>query len=164
MTFEPLFSAPTAIQIHVAAALLAVVLTLVQLSRNVGGRSHRRRGYAWVCAMAVTSLSSFWIAEIRLIGPFSPIHLLSIYVLYTLYSGVIAARQRKIKAHRAWLNSCAFWGLGVAGLFTLIPDRRLSEILFPNSPYLGFAFAAFVLAAVTLLIRARQAGSSYAAS
>ncbi|SFO76568.1 hypothetical protein SAMN03159463_02866 [Mesorhizobium sp. NFR06] len=34
--------------------------------------------------MLVIAVSSFWIQQIRLIGPFSPIHVLSILVLVTV--------------------------------------------------------------------------------
>ena len=36
------------------------------------------------CLMAAVAVSSFWIHQIRLIGPWSPIHLLSIFTLVML--------------------------------------------------------------------------------
>jgi uncharacterized membrane protein len=40
--------------------------------------------------MVVVAASSFWIHEIRLLGPWSPIHLLSIMVLVLLPVAVVA--------------------------------------------------------------------------
>ena len=40
--------------------------------------------------MAVVAVSSFWIHQIRLVGPWSPIHLLSIFTLVMLPLGGMA--------------------------------------------------------------------------
>ncbi len=40
------------------------------------------------CLMAAVAVSSFWIHQIRLLGPWSPIHLLSIFTLVMLPLGV----------------------------------------------------------------------------
>ena len=52
---------------------------------------------------SAAAISSFWIRESRLIGPFFPIHLLSVFVIYTrvtarlsAYRGTIAAHQRSM--------------------------------------------------------------------
>ena len=164
MTLDPFVTAPIAIQLHAASALLALVLAPIQLLRRPGGKVHKRLGYVWVCAMAITSVSSFWIHELRLVGPFSPIHALSVYVLVTLVAAVVAARRGNIVAHRRFLQSCAFWGLGVAGLFTLMPGRRMSMLLFPDAAWAVFGTAAALLLAVSYAVRARHAGMLYARS
>ena len=144
--FDPIAAAPFAVQIHLCLALIAAVLTPVQLLRHVGGVGHRRVGYVWVLAMAGTALSSFWIQEIRVLGPFSPIHGLSLYVLCTLFLAIRAVRGGRIDQHRRWLKSCAFWGLGVAGLFTLLPQRRMGQIAIPEEiPWVGFGLAATLI-------------------
>lgn len=161
--FEPLFTAPVAVQIHVGCALLALLLTPVQFLRRVGDRRHKRIGYAWVVAMGLTALSSFGISEIRLLGPFGPIHLLSAWVLFALVAAIMAARAGNIAAHSAWLRNSAFWGLGVAGLFTLLPARRMGQTLFADVGWLGFAAACGLFAAGSFGImvrRARQAASA----
>lgn len=162
--FDPVTTAPLSVQVHVVSALAALVLTPVQFWRPGGRALHKQIGYMWVAAMALTSLSSFWIAEIRLLGPFSPIHLLSCFVLCTLVISVAAARRGNIYAHRRWLESCAFWGLGVAGLFTLLPGRRMSETVFAGAEWLGFAAASVLLCAVWLVLRQRVPRHVYAAS
>ncbi len=56
-----LASLPLSMAIHLSAALLSVGLGLWQLLARRGGLRHRRVGYAWVVAMAVTAVSSFWL-------------------------------------------------------------------------------------------------------
>src|SRR6516165_6451273 len=79
MDLSPLTHAPLPIQVHAYAALSAFVLGAVQLARAKGTTQHRALGYAWAAIMLTVAVSSFWVQEIRLWGPWSPIHLLSIF-------------------------------------------------------------------------------------
>lgn len=138
MTFDPFFQAPAAIQLHTLCALAALVLTPVILLARKGDTRHKALGRVWVAAMALTALSSFAITEIRLIGPYSPIHLLSILTLVSLVNAVRFARRRRIEAHRKAILGAAA-GLVGAGLFTLLPGRMMSQIIFPDLAVPGFA-------------------------
>ena len=66
---------------HAFAALGAFVLGAVQLARVKGTTQHRALGYTWAALMLIVAVSSFWVHEIRSWGPWSPIHLLSIFTL-----------------------------------------------------------------------------------
>ena len=84
MSLGPLLSAPRPIPWHAFAAFAALAVGGAQLALPKGTMRHRALGYAWVALMLVIAISSFWIQQIRLVGPFSPIHLLSILVLVTV--------------------------------------------------------------------------------
>ena len=84
MSFVPLLDAPRAIPVHAFAAMAAFALGVVQFAAPKGTLPHRTVGWIWVGLMAIVAASSFWIHEIRLLGPCSPIHLLSIIVLIML--------------------------------------------------------------------------------
>ena len=129
MTLAPLLSAPLAVQLHAAAALALVPLTAVQFWRPKRGRWHRGIGWAWVGLMTVTAASSFWIHGIRLVGPFSPIHALSVFTLVNLWLGIRARRQNRIAAHRGFMIGIAA-GWAWAGLFTLLPGRLMAQAVF----------------------------------
>lgn len=60
-----LAAAPTAIQIHVAAALTALAIGTVLLIGIKGTRVHRTLGWVWVLAMGTTAISSFFIHQIN---------------------------------------------------------------------------------------------------
>lgn len=130
MTLEPLIYAPPVIQLHTAAALLAVVLTGLILTRARGTRMHRRLGWLWVAAMAVVAASGFGILSGGLIGPFGPIHLLSAFVLVGLVLAVRAARRGDVASHRGWMLGMVWGGLVIAGGFTLLPGRIMHAVLF----------------------------------
>src|SRR5205823_5181919 len=93
MSLEPLFQAPLVIQIHAICAFLALLLGAVQLFRKKGDPVHRALGKTWVGLMAFVALSSFFIWTLRVVWLFSPIHLLSIFVLVMLWRGVTRARN-----------------------------------------------------------------------
>jgi uncharacterized membrane protein len=84
MTLQPLLAAPIAIILHAFAAMSLIPLTALIFTIKRGSLWHKRLGWAWVLIMATVALSSFWVQEIRLFGPFSPIHALSLFTLGSL--------------------------------------------------------------------------------
>ncbi|MFB9149301.1 DUF2306 domain-containing protein [Roseovarius ramblicola] len=156
-SFDPLFNAPPAIQVHVAAAMLAVVLTPVALWRRRRDRLHRVAGYAWVLGMAVAALSSFAITEFGVVGPFSPIHALSVATLAGLVVGVRAAIRGDVRGHRASMTQLSL-ALAVAGMFTLAPGRIAHRMVMDGTGWAGFAVVAFLAAAGLVLIRRWRRG------
>ncbi len=136
-----LLDAPPLVQLHVLAAVLALLLGPVALgSRRPGGRTHVAAGRAWVAAMAALALSSFGITGFRVLGPFGPIHLLSLWVLWGLWRGVAHARAGRIEAHRGQMRGLYLQGLVLAGLLTLLPGRSMSATLFGEHDALGWLF------------------------
>lgn len=130
MTLEPLLHAPYAVQLHVATVIPAAILGAFLLARPKGTRPHRLLGKIWLALMVVTASSTFFIHEIKLIGDFSPIHLLSIYVLFGSWQAIAAARRHDIPAHRGHVAGMYLGGIVVAGLFTLLPGRLMHVSLF----------------------------------
>ena len=88
------------IPIHAFAAMAAFVLGLVQFAAPKGTLPHRTLGWIWVTLMATVAVSSFWIHQIRLVGPWSPIHLLSIFTLVMLPLAVWRAHRHQVADHR----------------------------------------------------------------
>lgn len=72
---------------------------------------------------------SFWINTIRLVGPFSPIHLLSAFVLWSLFQAVTSARDHRIADHKRAMQGLAFGALLIAGAFTFLPGRLMNAVL-----------------------------------
>src|SRR5262245_29721150 len=130
MNLAPLIDAPFAIQLHAYAALTAFVLGAVQLARVKGTAQHRALGYVWVALMVVVAVSSFWIHDLRVWGPWSPIHLLSIFSLAMLPLGVTYARRHNIIGHRSTMLGIFAGALVIAGIFTLAPGRIMYRVVF----------------------------------
>src|SRR3954465_1437478 len=100
MSLAPLLDAAPATVLHGFVAMAAFVLGAVQLAAPKGTLPHRTLGWIWVAMMGSVAVSSFWIHGIRLLGPWSPIHLLSVLALVMLPLAVWNARQHRVKAHR----------------------------------------------------------------
>jgi uncharacterized membrane protein len=118
------------IPLHAFAAMAAFALGIVQFAAPKGTLPHRTVGWIWVGLMAVVAASSFWIHEIRLLGPWSPIHLLSIMVLGLLPVAVVAARRHNVSRHRKTMIGIFTGGLVIAGLFTFLPGRIMHAVVF----------------------------------
>jgi uncharacterized membrane protein len=117
------------IQIHTTLALCAVLLTIAIFSLSKGSTYHRIMGWAWVLMMGGVAISSFGIYTLEWIGPFSPIHLLSVYVLYGLVRSVKYARRGQVAEHQGWMKGMVFGALIVAGAFTLLPGRTMHQVI-----------------------------------
>jgi uncharacterized membrane protein len=130
MDLTPLLNAPSGIPLHAFAAMTAFVLGVVQLAAPKGTLPHRMLGWIWVGLMATVAISSFWIHRARLIGPWSPIHLLSIFTLVVLPLGVWRAHQHRVIDHRRIMIFIFAGALVIAGLFTLVPGRIMHKVIF----------------------------------
>jgi uncharacterized membrane protein len=130
MSLVPLLDAAPAIPVHAFAAMTAFMLGVVQLAAPKGTLPHRTLGWIWVCLMLAVAISSFWIHEIRLVGPWSPIHLLSIFVLITVPLAVWKAHRHQVTDHRRIMISIFSGALVIAGLFTLLPGRIMHAVVF----------------------------------
>ena len=130
MNFSHLLIQSSPIPTHAIAAMLAVILGAWQLFSKKGNATHRYVGYIWVLLMLYVSISSFWIHTIKVFGLFSPIHLLSIFTIWTLYKSVQAARQKNITKHKKMMKLLYVLGLLITGLFTFLPNRTMHEVFF----------------------------------
>ena len=130
MTLAPLLDAPAVIQFHAAFAFAAIGLGATQLLAPKGTLKHRTVGWAWATLMILVAGTSLFIHTIRTWGPWSPIHLLSLFTLAVVPLAVFLARQHNVRAHRRamiWIFTLA---LVVTGLFTLAPGRIMNKVIF----------------------------------
>jgi uncharacterized membrane protein len=130
MSLAPLLDAAPAIPLHAFAAMAAFALGIVQFAAPKGTLPHRTVGWIWVLLMVAVALSSFWIDTIRLVGPFSPIHLLSIFTLIMLPIAVWRAHQHRVTDHRRIMIMTFTGALVIAGAFTLVPGRIMHAVVF----------------------------------
>jgi uncharacterized membrane protein len=112
--------------------MLAFGLGGLQLVSTKGTRTHRLLGYIWIVAMIIICVTSFRIKEVMptgMFGGYSPIHLLSIFVLVQLARGIYFAKIKDIKRHRQCMLYTYIGGLVIAGIFTFMPGRLLFKVV-----------------------------------
>jgi uncharacterized membrane protein len=130
MSLAPLLEAAPAIPLHAFAAMAAFVLGIVQFAAPKGTLPHRTIGWVWVGLMMSVAASSLWIHQLRLVGPWSPIHLLSLFTLVTVPLGVWRAHRHNVADHRRIMTMIFSGALVIAGLFTLLPGRIMHAVVF----------------------------------
>lgn len=151
--FEPIIAAGPAVTIHVIGATTAIIVGPIAFLRKRRDLIHKTLGYIWVTAMLATALSSFLIMDIRLFGPFSPIHLLSLFTLYGLWNAVGSARKRDIVNHRKAMFGLYTGALGIAGSFAFLPGRLMNHVIFEQAPTAGFLAVVMLAILGTLHLR-----------
>ena len=122
MSLTPLLEAPGTIPLHAFATMAAFALGIVQFAAPKGTLPHRTIGWIWVLLMFAVAIS--------LVGPFSPIHLLSIFAPVMLVLAVLHARRHNVSGHRKAMTSIFFGALVAAGLFTFLPGRIMHAVVF----------------------------------
>ena len=161
MSFQPLLDAPHAVQFHVATVVPAAILGAFIFLRPKGTAIHRLFGKIWVMLMVTTSVSTFFIHELRMFYGFSPIHLLSAFTIYGCLQSIYFARRGDIRRHMRIMQSVYLGGIVIAGGFTFVPGRIMHEVAFGDGRAGFVAFSAgallFVFLFLTVLKQRRRA-------
>ena len=152
MTLLPFLTAPLPVQVHIIAAVLALILGPVALYLRRRDQTHKVIGYVWVMAMAVLAVGSFLIpSHFTPIG-IGPLHGFAVLTLWSLWAGIKAAIARDIERHEAILRSLYSNGLIIAGAFTFLPGRTLNQMLFGAPSHWGWLVIAVLLGLVALRV------------
>ena len=119
---------PPLVWAHLATILVALALTPVILLGRRGDRRHRTLGTVWVVAMIATAAISLFVHVSSL--RFTPIHILSVWVLIQVPIIWWSARTHNVARHRGSVRGMVLGALLIAGFFTFPFDRLLGHWLF----------------------------------
>lgn len=125
-----MLSAPALVQVHAAAATLALATGTMAMLLAKGTKAHLWLGRTFAVAMLATALTSFGITRVDA-GHFSPIHLLAILTIITLPIAIWQRRRGNILAHARGMI-ILYVSLVVAGGFTLVPSRILGQMFWTS--------------------------------
>ena len=115
------------IWVHFLAAVLAIVLGLINLVSEKGTFQHRIIGWFWLIIMIFVTIPSFWIREINE-GDFSWIHLLTIWTIISMGISIISIKKDNVRRHAAFMVGTMV-GAVIAGGFAVMPGRFISEMI-----------------------------------
>lgn len=130
--FQFLIGQPVQVYIHLVAALLTFGLGLVLFAAPKGNFPHRALGWIWSGLMLTVAASSLWITGLNG-SAYSPIHLLSAWVLVILPVALVAARRHKVGIHSRIMTGLFLGAMIVAGGFTFFPGRLLWRVFFAGA-------------------------------
>jgi len=119
---------PGVVWLHLLGVVVALVVTPLLLWQRRGTRRHRVLGYVWAGAMLLSAIDSLAVRQIAN-GAFSPIHLLSLFVIVTVPLLVLAARRHSVSQHRRTARGLIIGALLTAGFFTFPFERLLGHWL-----------------------------------
>ena len=125
-----LFNEPHPIPLHAIAAMIAIILGGFQLIMKKGGILHRILGRVWLGLIIIVAFSSFFIHKIELWGAYSPIHLLSLWTIFSVGLAVYYVRVGNIRRHKQVMIAFYWLALILTGFFTLLPGRVMHQVLF----------------------------------
>ena len=115
---------PLIIQLHIAGAVLALLVGAILMTQRKGVTWHRIGGWVWASAMALVAGSSIFITGIN--GDhWSFIHLFTGWTLIALPIAVLAAKRHNVQMHRRFMMGLFYGGLVITGLLTFIPGRTM---------------------------------------
>lgn len=135
LNISPIAESSLYIKFHLVCALLAFIFGAYQFIGQKGTLIHRLIGYIWSILMVAIAISSFWIKELMpssIFWGYSPIHLLSLVVLFQIPLAVYFARIGKIQLHKKIMFYNYLGGIIIAGAFTFLPSRLLYQVFFGN--------------------------------
>ncbi len=129
MNWEYYTEASTAIQIHMIAALVALILGILMLLRQKGTASHKMIGRIFAALMFVTAFSAIFIRQLNE-GRFSWIHIFVIFTFVALIETFYHIRKGNLKGHKRAVMGLFFGALLIPGAFSFLPGRTMWMLFF----------------------------------
>jgi len=120
---------PLAIQLHLGAALAALVLGAVLMVVRKGRLFHRTAGWTWVGLVSLVAGSSLFITSLNR-GHLSILHLFTGWTLIVLPLGVMWARRHVVARHRRTMMGLFYGGFAINLFIAFIPGRLMWMMFF----------------------------------
>lgn len=118
---------------HLATVVPAFLLATFLLFMPKGTGLHKLIGKFVMLMVLVTAIITLFMPATlgpSLYGHFGFIHIISVFVIYSIITAYVAAKRGDIKAHKAKLVGIYIGGFFVAGALAFMPERLLHGLLF----------------------------------
>ena len=125
----PLLAAPPSVQLHVAAALLALVVGVIIFLLPKGTGFHRALGWTWVSSMIVVAATSV-VMIFDLKTGINALHVFTAVTVVSLWAGLTGIRRGDVRQHAGSMIGLYVGGLIIAGAFAFIPGRTMWNVVF----------------------------------
>lgn len=126
---QPLLAIPLSVQVHVVAAIAALVVGAVIFLLPKGTGFHRFLGWGWVSSMIVVAVTSIaMIADFR--TGINALHVFTAVTVVSLWAGLAGIRRGNVSQHAGSMTGLYVGGLIIAGIFAFIPGRTMWNVFF----------------------------------
>jgi uncharacterized membrane protein len=129
LDLTPLLAAPWSVQIHVASAMVGLVVGIVIFLLPKGTGFHRLLGWTWVSAMILVAATSVaMMVDLR--TGINPLHIFTVVTVVSLWAGLTGIRRGNVRRHAASMAGLYVGGLIIAGVTAFIPGRLMWDVVF----------------------------------
>jgi uncharacterized membrane protein len=129
LNLDVLLGRPMSVQLHVYAAVVALIVGVVIFLLPKGTGFHRLLGWTWVSSMIVVAGTSVaMIADLN--SGVNALHIFTAATVVSLWAGLTGIRRGDVRAHAGSMIGLYVGGLIIAGAFAFIPGRTMWQVLF----------------------------------
>jgi uncharacterized membrane protein len=129
LNLAPLIAAPLSLQLHVAFAVLALIIGVVIFTFKKGTGFHRFLGWSWVGSMIIVAATSVaMIADFK--NGINALHTFTAVTVVSLWAGLTGIRRGNVGQHAGSMIGLYVGGLIIAGGFAFIPGRTMWNVVF----------------------------------
>lgn len=125
LDMEQLRAAGPVVAAHIAAAVVALAVGLLVLSRRKGAFGHRILGRVWVVLMLGTAITGMAIEPFR----FTPAHGAALLMFGMLPLAIRKVRRGDLRGHRRAMAQLLI-ALAIVGLLAFLPGQLLHSVFF----------------------------------
>ena len=129
MNWKYITEASLAMQIHVAAAFIALALGIFMWVQPKGTRRHKLVGRGFLFLMLITATSAIFIRQINN-GSFSWIHIFVPITFFAAWETIHFIRKGNLKRHKRAVKGLFFGALLIPGALSFLPGRTMWMLFF----------------------------------
>ena len=118
---------------HIIGAVTALTVGPIALYGKRRGALHRALGYLWVFSMLLVAGTSFFIEGLALFAHFGPIHLLSLFAIWSVFEVMRQVDLGNVTLHRQIIHNFYWHGLVIAGLVNFLSGRMTNWVFLGGS-------------------------------
>ena len=151
MNFQPILTADPVIAVHIICGFTALIVGPIALYGKRRGALHRTVGYLWVFSMIFLAGTSFSIEGLAVFGRFGPIHLLSLFAIWSVFEAMRQIYLGNSALHRRIMHNLYWYGLVIAGLVNFLPGRVTNRVFLGDSQA-NYGFGVIALGIICLFV------------
>ena len=151
MNFQPILAANPVIVVHIICGVTALIVGPIALDGKRRGALHRAEGYLWVFSMLLLAGTSFFIEGLAVFGRFGPIHLPSLFAIWSIFEAMRQIFLGNSALHRRIMHNLYWYGLEIVGLVNFLPGRVTNRV-FWGDPQANYGFGVIALGIICLFM------------